>query len=79
LTDIRDQGKPRRAWPAIWIDRDGGARVVQQADIDDGTRDGLTSSERAELTRVRRENRMLREECDILKRERRPSFARETR
>ena len=40
---------------------------VKQADIDDGTRDGLTTSERAELARLRRENRVLREERDILK------------
>ena len=41
---------------------------VKQADIDDGTRDGLTSAERAELAQLRKENRVLREERDILKR-----------
>jgi transposase len=41
---------------------------VKQADLDDGgRRDGLTTEERAELTRLRRENRQLREERDILK------------
>ena len=51
---------------------------VKQADIDDGHRDGLTTGEREELARLRRENRVLREERDILKRAT-AFFARETR
>ena len=40
---------------------------VRQADRDEGRRvDGLTSDERSELRRVKRENRRLREERDIL-------------
>ena len=40
---------------------------VQQAEIDGGTRDGLTTNERVELAHLRRENRILKQERDILK------------
>jgi transposase len=43
-------------------------RWVEQAEIDAGRRPGLTSSEQEELARLRRKNRVLREERDILKR-----------
>jgi transposase len=41
---------------------------VKQADVDDGHREGLTSGQLAELAHLRKENRVLREERDILKR-----------
>jgi transposase len=41
---------------------------VRQAEADAGERPGLTSEERQELTRLRRENRQLRQDVDILKR-----------
>ncbi len=41
---------------------------VKQADIDDGRRDGLTTIEREELSRLRRENRRLQQDVEILKR-----------
>jgi transposase len=53
-------------------------RWVAQADIDDGKRPGLTTDEREELARLRKENRVLREERDILKRAT-AFFAKETR
>jgi transposase len=41
---------------------------VKQADLDEGRRaDGLTTEEREELSRLRRENKILREEREILK------------
>lgn len=40
---------------------------VNQGQIDAGRRPGLTTEERAELTRLRRENRTLRMERDLLK------------
>ncbi len=51
---------------------------VKQADIDEGRRDGLTTSEREELSRLRRENRRLQQDVEILKRAT-AFFAKETR
>jgi transposase len=51
---------------------------VKQADIDDGHRDGLATSEREELARLRRENRRLSQDVEILKRAT-AFFAKETR
>jgi transposase-like protein len=41
---------------------------LKQADIDAGLREGLTTEERAELVRLRRANRVLEMENEILKR-----------
>jgi len=44
-------------------------RWIRQADLDEGRRDdGLTTEERAELVRLRRANRQLEMENEILKR-----------
>ena len=52
---------------------------VKQAELDSGTgSDGLSSDERAELAQLRRENRRLREDVEILKRAT-AFFAKETR
>jgi transposase len=40
---------------------------VKQADVDGGRAHGLSSEEKEELRRLRRENRILREEREILK------------
>lgn len=41
---------------------------LKQADIDEGRADGLTTDERAELVQLRRANRVLSMEIEILKR-----------
>jgi transposase len=51
---------------------------VKQAEIDQGERPGLTTEENEELTRLRRENRSLKEDVEILKRAT-VFFAKETR
>ena len=52
---------------------------VKQAERDAGTRtDGLTTAEKEELAQLRRENRRLREDVEILKRAT-AFFAKETR
>ncbi|BBA99048.1 putative transposase [Actinacidiphila reveromycinica] len=51
---------------------------VRQAEVDAGERDGLTGNERDELAALRRENRRLREDVEVLKRAT-AFFAKETR
>ena len=51
---------------------------VNQAQVDAGEREGLTTEEREELSRLRRENRRLREDVEVLKRAT-AFFAKETR
>ena len=64
---VRTRGLPRAQ-----VARDLGIHVetlrlwVTQAEIDTGHRDGLTTDEKAELTRLRREVAVLKEERAIL-------------
>jgi transposase len=51
---------------------------VNQAEIDAGKREGLSSDEREELARLRRDNRRLQADVDLLKRAT-AFFAKETR
>ena len=52
----------------LGIAESGLRRWMKQADIDEGKKDGLSSDERAELVRLRREKRVLEMEVEILKR-----------
>ncbi len=70
--------------PIIQVARDLGVSYeslrtwIKRADLDAGRRtDGLTTEEREELRRLRRENRILQEEREILKKAA-AYFARET-
>lgn len=64
----------RREQPVAQIAKDLGIsesclrRWMDQADIDEGHREGLTSAERRELVELRRRNRVLEMELEILKR-----------
>ena len=75
---IRTSGK---SVPQVCRDLDLAESVVRrwlaQADIDEGRREGLTTAEREELSKLRKEVRVLREERDILKKAA-AWFARET-
>jgi transposase len=65
---IRSSGK---SVPQVCRDLDLAESVVRrwiaQAEIDEGRREGLTTAEREELSKLRKEVRVLREERDILK------------
>jgi transposase-like protein len=52
----------------LGISESGLRRWMAQADVDEGKREGLTTAEKEELTRLRREHRVLRMERDLLSR-----------
>ncbi|WP_182376004.1 transposase [Nocardioides sp. WS12] len=52
----------------LGIAESGLRRWMNQADVDEGKREGLSSDEKAELVRLRRENRTQAMEIEILKR-----------
>jgi transposase len=65
---VRTSGLPRtRVARDLGINPETLRLWVKQAAIDAGQQDGLTTAEKAELARLRRENRLLREEREILK------------
>jgi transposase len=52
----------------LGVSESGLRRWIAQADVDEGRREGLTTAEKQELVRLRRENRVLQTEYEILKR-----------
>lgn len=52
----------------VGVGRDTLRRWVRQHQIDNGTRDGLSTDENSELKRLRMENRRLKETNEILRR-----------
>ena len=65
---VRSSGKPiAQVCRELDLTETAVRRWVDQARVDAGEREGLTSQEREELARLRRENRVLREEREILR------------
>ena len=65
----RERAKPvRRLAEDLGISESCLRRWMAQADIDAGTRQGLSTSEAEDLRRLRKENRVLRMERDLLSR-----------
>ena len=66
---VRDEGRPvTQVAQDLGIAESGLRRWLKQDDVEAGRRDGLTRDEKAELVALRRENRVLKMERDLLSR-----------
>ena len=59
--------RPGQVAHDLGVDPDTMRRWLRQADVDAGRREGATTDEKAELARLRRENALLKEEREILR------------
>jgi len=66
---VREGSRPlSQVAKELGISQSGLRKWVSQAEIDEGHKPGLSSAEREELVKLRRENRVLKMERDLLSR-----------